>query len=239
MKFFKGFALAFNMLSILPIFKIHDFFKDINGYAVLSYPLVGFILGSVLWALHTLLTPYIPQQHLAIIIFGMWVLLTGALHLDGFCDSVDGLFVSKDKALKVMKDPHNGGMGMIFGGVFLILKASSLATFDTFYLLPVILMLSRFNASLAIYLYPYLSKKGIGSLAKWEFNQKLFFITVTYTLLLGMWICWGLVVMSLLVLFVSKYFFIKRYGGFTGDIYGFVIELTELILLNTVIIGLT
>ena len=237
-KIFKGFALAFNMLSIIPLFKIHNFFKGINGYAVMFYPLVGFILGSVLWGVYTILLPYIHPIHLGIIIFGMWVLLTGALHLDGFCDTIDGLFVSKEKALKVMKDPHIGGMGMIFGGVFLILKASTLATFNAFYMLPVILMLSRLNASIAIYLYPYLSQNGIGSLAKKEFDKKLFFITITYTLLLGMWVYWGLVVISLLVLFVSKYFFVKRYGGFSGDIYGFIIELTELILLNAIIVGL-
>lgn len=238
-KFFKGFSLAFNMLSIIPFFKTHDFFKGINGYAVMSYPLVGLILGFILWGIHSLLAPFIPSSHLGIIIFSMWVLITGALHLDGFCDTVDGLFVPKEKALKVMKDPHNGGMGMIFGGVFLILKASSLAAFNAFYLLPVILMLSRFNASLAIYLYPYLNKNGIGSLAKKEFNHNLFFITTLYTIIIGMWVSWSLVVISILVLLLSKYFFLKRYGGFTGDIYGFVIELTELTLLNVIIIGLT
>ena len=35
-----------------------------------------------------------------------------------------------------------------------------------------------------------------------------------------------------------KHFFIRRYGGFTGDIYGFTIEVTELILLNIILFGL-
>ena len=111
------------MLSILPFFKTHDFFKGINGYAVMFYPVVGFLLGTILYVIYLFLEPYMPQQHLGIIIFGMWVLLTGALHLDGFCDTIDGLFVPKEKALKVMKDAHIGGMGMIFGGVFIIIKA--------------------------------------------------------------------------------------------------------------------
>jgi cobalamin synthase len=45
-------------------------------------------------------------------------------------------------------------------------------------------------------------------------------------------------VSALLVLFVIKSFFIKRYGGFTGDIYGFSIEVTELILLNVILFSL-
>jgi len=236
-KIFQGFTLALNMLSILPFFKTHDFFKGINGYAVMFYPVVGFLLGVVLYVIYLFLEPYMPQQHLGIIIFGVWVLLTGALHLDGFCDTVDGLFVPKEKALKVMKDAHIGGMGMIFGGVFLILKASSMSHFESFYLLPFILMLSRFNATLAIYIYPYISKGGIGEMAKAEFGKnQLIFISVL-VLSLGMLTSITMLITSLLVLFVSAMFFKSRYGGFSGDMYGFVIELSELLLLNSVIVG--
>ena len=94
MRLFKGFALAFNMLSVIPFFKVHDFFKGINGYSAMFYPLVGFILGSILWATHSLLYNHMPSTHLAVVIFGMWVLITGALHLDGFSDTIDELFVS-------------------------------------------------------------------------------------------------------------------------------------------------
>ena len=45
---FKGFALAVSMLTVIPFFKVHDFNKGINGYAVMFYPLVGFLLGLIL-----------------------------------------------------------------------------------------------------------------------------------------------------------------------------------------------
>ena len=69
MKLLKGFALAWNMLSILPFFKVHNFFKGINGYSAMFYPLVGFILGSLLWAISFLLHGYVPTAHLSVIIF--------------------------------------------------------------------------------------------------------------------------------------------------------------------------
>ncbi len=145
MRILKAFALAFNMLSIIPFFKVHDFFKGINGLSAAFYPLVGFILGLMLWGIHSTLEGSIPTVHLSVIIFTLWILLTGALHLDGFSDSVDGLFVKREKALEVMKDSHVGGMGMIFTLVFLALKLSSVIHFEAFYLLPVILMYSRLN----------------------------------------------------------------------------------------------
>jgi cobalamin synthase len=164
--------------------------------------------------------------------------LTGALHLDGFSDTVDGLFVPKERAEAVMKDPHVGGMGMTFTVTFLIVKASALWFLETLWLLPVILMLSRFNAVLAIYLFPYIRKAGMSSLAKEEFTRNqllaalLFVVTV-----IAVTQSWLLLGFSLLALLLIKAFFVRRLGGFSGDIYGFTIEVTELLLLNILLFG--
>ncbi len=237
MRLFYGFALAFNMLTIIPFFKVHDFFKGINGYSAMFYPLVGFILGAILWATHTLLTPYLPETHLGVIIFALWVLLTGALHLDGFSDTLDGLFVDKTKALEVMKDSHVGGMGMIFTLVFLALKLSSIIHFQAYYLLPVILMFSRLNAVMAIYFYSYISS-GVGKLIKDELSKKYLFIALFYSLVIAYFFSFlTAFIVLIFVLFLIGKFFTKRLGGLNGDIYGFIIEVSELALLNAVIIS--
>ncbi len=235
---FKGFALCISMLTIFPFFKIHDFNKGINGYAVMFFPLIGFLLGSILWAIFELLSGNLASSHLGIIIFGTWILITGALHLDGLSDTIDGLFVNREKALEVMKDPHVGGMGMVFTIVFLILKASSLSVFEAFYLLPIVLMLSRFNAVVAIYLFPYITKDGMGALAKEELKTHQVLIALLYVIILSFSSLW-LIAISLSVLTLCAIFFIKRYGGFSGDIYGFSIEITELILLNTILVSIS
>lgn len=245
----KGFALAVSLLTIIPFFKIHDFFKGINGYAVMFYPLVGFILGSFLYYTYIFLplspegTSSLPNTHLehvhaGIIIFALWVVLTGALHLDGFSDTIDGLYVKQERALEVMKDPNTGGMGMIFSVTFLILKASSLANLDAMYLLPIVMMFSRLNIVLAIYNYPYVSPNGMSTLAKEELSKTQVIISVFYSLVLAyIFSALFLVIFALITLYLIKSFFIKRYGGFTGDIYGFSIEVTELILVNIIIFG--
>lgn len=226
------------MLTILPFFKIHDFFRGVNGFAVMSYPLVGALLGGILWLVYTLLLPFFPEAHLHIVLFVLWVLLTGALHLDGFSDTIDGLFVPAERAQEVMKDPHAGGMGMIFSITFLIFKASSLWFLDAIHLLPIVLMLSRYNAVLAIYLFPYIRKEGMSTLAKQEFTRTQLTVStlfvLTLVLLSGSWL---LLAASLSALLLVKRFFIRRLGGFSGDIYGFLIEVTELLLLNLLLVG--
>ena len=234
-RLFKGFALALSMLTTLPFFKVHDFYRGINGYAVMFYPLVGLLLGLILYALSLLLTPYMPHFHLAVTLFVLWVVLTGALHLDGFADTIDGFFVPKERALEVMKDSHVGGMGMVFTFLFLALKISSIVYFKAYYLLPIILMLSRFNATLAIYFGNYIGG-GMGLLAKQELNFFQLFIAFAFTLALSLYAnSFGMFVVSLLTLIVSAKFFSSRLGGLSGDIYGFIIEMSELVLLNYLI----
>ena len=237
MRLFQGFALAFNMLTVIPFFRVHDFFKGINGYSAMFYPLVGFILGSFLWLTHSLLESHLPSAHLSVIIFSLWVLLTGALHLDGFSDTVDGLFVSRDKAPVVMKDSHVGGMGMTFTIVFLSLKLSSIIYLEAYYLLPIILMFSRLNALFAIFFYNYISS-GVGKLIKDEFTAKHLFIATLFSLTVALvFSSLSLFFIAIVVMLICGRFFTSRLKGLNGDIYGFIIEVTELALLNYIIIS--
>lgn len=231
---FAGFSVAVSMLTILPFFRTHRFSKGTMGYAVMFYPLVGALLGGLLVLTYTLLLPYFPGPHLATFLLVLWVLLTGGLHLDGFSDTVDGLFVPKERAEAVMKDPHVGGMGMIFTALLLLFKGSALWYFDALWLLPLILVLARYNALLAIYLFPYIRKAGMGTLAKEEFTKRQLLVSTLLLLLLLLFTPqgWLLLAFSLLTLWLIARFFIKRLGGFSGDVYGFLIEVTELVLLN-------
>ena len=239
--FLRGFALAVSMLTTIPFFKVHNFYKGINGHAVMFYPLVGFFMGAILTSIFLLLKGTLPVIHLGIIIFSLLVVLSGAIHLDGFSDTIDGLFVPKERSLEVMKDPNTGGMGMVFSVVFLILKASSITSLlildeNTIYLLPIVLMLSRFNAVLAIYFYPYISKNGMAAMAKEELGFFQVFVAFCYVgILLVAFSKVYLIIVSLSTLYILGIFFMKRYYGFNGDIYGFSIEISELVLLNALL----
>jgi adenosylcobinamide-GDP ribazoletransferase len=87
------------------------------------YPVVGLLLGATLGLWAAALTAWLRSVSLAAFLTLLaWVGLTGALHLDGFCDLCDGLFGGATPAdrLRVMKDPHLGTFGLA-GGVLLLL----------------------------------------------------------------------------------------------------------------------
>ncbi|QOP40268.1 adenosylcobinamide-GDP ribazoletransferase [Sulfurimonas marina] len=236
MSYFKAFALAFNMFTIFPFFKIHTYEDGINGRSALFYPFIGLIIGFTVYGLYLLLHDYLPAPHLAVLLFGLSILFTGALHLDGLSDTIDGFFVNKEKALEVMKDSHVGGMGMIFTFVFLSLKLSSFIYFEAWALLPLVMLLSRLNATLAIYIFPYISS-GVGALIKQELKTTYVVIALLYSVVLSYLFSSTLMLLiSLVSMFIIAGLLIRRYKGLNGDMYGFIIEISELILLNYLII---
>jgi cobalamin 5'-phosphate synthase/cobalamin synthase len=236
---FSGFILAFSMLSTLPFLKIHNFFKGINGYAVMFYPLVGLFLGTLVSLFIYLLEPYLSNTYLFVLGFVLWVVLTGALHLDGVADVFDALFVPKSRRESVLKDPHVGAMGMIFTMLFILVKLFAFMQIQEIFLLPVVLMLARFNASLAIYIFPYVRQDGMASLAKSEFTLWQLFTSFLLVFIIGFLFSplWSLVMLVLMLLpLVIVYLVAKRaFGGFSGDFYGLLIESSEWVLLHVLI----
>ena len=233
----NAFVLAWNFLTIIPLAHRHEFRQEDMSLSLAFYPVVGFLLGAVLYLLSTLLEGSLPQNHLHVMLFVMLVIITGALHVDGFSDSIDALYVPKERVLEVMKDPHVGAMGVIFTATFLIAKASSFIYMEHLEYLLLILALSRYNALIAIYFFRYVSSGFSGS-AKEGFERVHFILATLFVTLLalifdnGLWI----MVSSVVTLVAIKYLFYKKIGGFSGDVYGLSIEVSELVMLNVAIV---
>ena len=100
------------------------------GRSLLWYPLVGLLLGLLLWGAHLLLgqTPALLQ---AAIILALWVGLSGGLHLDGLADTADawvGGFGDRERTLTIMKDPRSGPIAVVVLVLLLLLKFAALFT---------------------------------------------------------------------------------------------------------------
>jgi cobalamin 5'-phosphate synthase/cobalamin synthase len=234
----QGFILSLTLLSTLPFLHVHTFFKGINGYAAMFYPLVGFILGAILLLLSWLLTGVFEPTHSALIILACWVGLTGALHLDGLSDTIDALFVSKERRRAVLKDPHIGAMGVHFSLIFLLLKASALWHLHSLYLLPLIMMLARYNITVALRYFTY-NSEGMATLAKQELTAKQFFFSSCFVMAIALFYPQGVMLfaIALLYLWLISRWLIQKFGTLHGDGYGFIIETTELLLLHILLLG--
>ena len=110
----RPFLVALQFLTRLPIHLPETPDECEIGQSLLYYPLVGLLLGLILAALAWAIWDSSSMLHAALL--AAWVLMTGALHLDGFADSADawvGGQGSCERTLAIMKDPYCGPAGAV------------------------------------------------------------------------------------------------------------------------------
>jgi len=129
----KSFLLAMQFLTRIPIAYPFDpeadDYKELCGRSVLSYPLVGLVIGSLLAVSAMVLLPLFSAGYsvfiVAVLILIIWVMITGGLHLDGLADSADGWlggFGDPARTLEIMKDPRSGAAGVMVLALLLLFK---------------------------------------------------------------------------------------------------------------------
>ncbi|MEK1940892.1 MAG: adenosylcobinamide-GDP ribazoletransferase, partial [Pseudomonas sp.] len=94
------------------------------GRSLLWYPVVGLLIGLLLYGLDAVLNGAPVLLHAALIL-AAWVALSGALHLDGLADSADawlGGFGDRERTLSIMKDPRSGPIAVVTLVLVLLLK---------------------------------------------------------------------------------------------------------------------
>lgn len=236
---FDGFKIAWAMLTAIPVFKSFEFGTN-AGRSVAFYPLVGLLLGLIMWGLSVPVNYLLPETISSIALFAIYTLMYGALHTDGFIDTVDALisYKSPEEMVQIMKDPHVGAQGSVYLILFMLMKAALFTAVDpcTFVVVP---LLSRYSAVMAMSHFPYLSSGSMARVQN-EFLHKKHLIIASITLLisvafLGMNTLFLLPIAILWPLAVGSKLN-KKLGGLNGDTYGFLIETCELLLLLTLVI---
>jgi adenosylcobinamide-GDP ribazoletransferase len=239
-----SFWAALQFLTILPTPLRYKVTAKTYGQSLIYFPLVGLILGAILLGLHYILILILPSSIVNALLIIALVILTGAHHLDGFIDTCDGITAGKSikERLSIMSDSRVGAFGIVGAILLLLLKYASLSTAP---ILPALLLmptLSRWAMVSIIFTFPYAKRHGMGLAfkqgAKWQRLAIATIIALIVAVALLKW--WGLVLMAALwlIVFGIASYFRSRLGGLTGDTYGAINELAEvLVLLLLVLIG--
>lgn len=238
-----AFLAAFQFLTIAPPLIRRPFTPREMGRSVGFYPLVGLLIGAFLFGTNYLLGLLFPSLVRTALVLVIWVLLSGALHLDGFLDACDGLFggFTPESRLEIMRDERVGAFGLAGGVLLLIVKFSALGalagqTGDALLLAPV---LGRWAMACAVVVFPYGRSQGLGRDIKdqatlWDL------ILAAAVAFLAAWFISGITgLAAVIVAGISVWsvaaFTLKRIPGLTGDIYGAVNEIVEITCLLTLI----
>ena len=126
----RSFLVSLNFLTVFSFGKAT--FSDLGevGRSSWCFPFVGLIIGSILFLSNWFIGLFLQANIAAFITVGVWILLTGGLHLDGWTDCCDamGAAVSQERRAEIIKDSRLGSFGAM--GLFLILglKVACLST---------------------------------------------------------------------------------------------------------------
>ena len=229
------FLIALQFLTTFPIQLKEMPSKQQNGQSLLFYPLIGLIVGAILFAIASLLHA-LPIILLSSLLLVVWIWLTGGLHLDGLADTADawvGGFGDKERTLAIMKDPSCGPIGVLSLIILCLIKWSAIYVlieqqhYSALILFPI---LGRLAPLFLFLTTQYVREKGLGSSIA-EFIPKTVAVMVfalcllasVYFSLAGIFT--AMVFMMTLVYLRRK--FMQRIGGITGDTVGASIEICE------------
>lgn len=232
-EFWGEFWMAATFLTTLPA---PSFALPAGGLAVAArwFPLIGFIIGLLLWVVQSVGNRFFAPTLTGALVVVAWVALTGGLHLDGVADCCDGLLaaVSRERRLEILRDPRLGTFGGL--GLILTLLLKTLAAGSV----PAIALLLAPVWARWLLLFaarqPQARPEGMGA----DFAAGL---TLENIIIAGAWpvlllffgdarglVGAALEVMAMLALVQLAR---SRIGGVTGDVYGLVVEICEVMML--------
>jgi adenosylcobinamide-GDP ribazoletransferase len=237
-------AIAFLTRVPMPSRLLFDA-KDV-GRSARWFPLIGLMIGGILVAALQLFSLVFPALVTAFLIAAVEALLTGALHLDGLADSMDGFGGghTREDVLRIMRDHAIGTYGAVALVLAVAIKAATLAALierhgaaSWLALMP---MLGRWPVVLLSATQPYARRSDQegappgGAVSHFVGRVELVVASATALPIAFLLAQWRGVAAALLVIAVSWLwgrYCRRRIGGITGDTLGASVEISEALVL--------
>ncbi len=238
-----------SMFSRIPVPQV-EWNEENMKYMLCGFPLVGAAIGLLFWVWMWLCG--VLNFGLAVRAAGLTaipVLISGGIHLEGFCDTTDALAsrAEPERKRQIMKDSHVGAFAVIALGLYYLLYFAFCfelnITLRSLTLLSLSPVLSRSASGLTVIFFPSSKNEGLFrsfrdtadrtaaavvlfAFAVASMTLMLFYLPLAAMLMLL------LVAVALLALYLISW---RQFGGMSGDLAGWFLTVAELLML----IGLT
>lgn len=235
-------AVAFSMFSAIPMpqFVWDD---DSLRYMLVAFPLVGAVIGALAcgWAV---LCAHIavPVAVQALVLTALPLIVTGGIHLDGFCDTWDAMASRQDpeRMRQILKDPHMGAFGAMHLAMLLLAtfvlwqEVAAAGAVQSASMLPIVLgyMLSRSLAGFSVAAFPLAEGDGLArSFARAADRKRvrlgcaaLGVATALAIVALGEW---PVALAAGITCVWYRLLIVKRFAGLSGDLCGWFVQASE------------
>ncbi|MBQ9197817.1 MAG: adenosylcobinamide-GDP ribazoletransferase [Clostridia bacterium] len=246
MRLMASLAIAFSTYSRIPMPRV-EWSEENRRYALCFFPLVGLAVGAAealwLWLCQRLHLGGFLQGTVAA---SLPLLVTGGIHMDGFMDTCDALasWQPPEKRLEILKDSHIGAFAALWSGLYLLATAglySECAPRDALALTACFLLSRALSAVLAISVKqarPGGMLDGFSSTAAGNAVKicGILYAAIASTALVSHRGWLALPAAACVALYYRR-MAVKRFGGVTGDLAGWFLQMCELSCLAAIVLG--
>jgi adenosylcobinamide-GDP ribazoletransferase len=234
----NNFLLMIQLFTKFPIRKEIDFHQETFSKGVVYFSVIGLLIGGVAAAAAYLLNTTFNMETAALGMMFTVMALTGALHLDGLADTMDGILSARkrEQMLVIMKDSRIGTHGVLALVMTLALKYVFLLQVDpqVFHFMVLALpIVGRSTMGILLFGTRYAREEGLGNLFIGKTRPVDSLITGSLGLLMIFTVLGLKGILAFLLVIATMRLFrfhVERLlGGITGDVLGAVNELSELL----------
>ncbi|MBM6738151.1 MULTISPECIES: adenosylcobinamide-GDP ribazoletransferase [Clostridia] len=241
----NSFLVAFSMYSRIPVPQ-PDWERSSMDYVMCYFPFVGTVLGALAWLCFQGgrllgLSPLL----LGAVLTALPLWISGGIHMDGYMDTRDALAScgDKEKKLAILKDSHTGAFAVMGCGLYLLLSFGAWCAVKPGQGLLCVCLgytVSRTLSGLSVLCFPKAKKSGsyVTMFAKRASKGRAVLFLALLLVLEGVLLLWlggwrgGLSAAAAAAVFGWYYYMSrKQFGGITGDLAGYFVQLCELAVL--------
>ena len=234
--------IAFSMYSRIPVPQV-QWTKERMKYAMCFFPLIGAVIGlmeyGAILLFRTMGFPFLAQ----ILPVVIPVAVTGGIHMDGLLDVIDAKSShgETEKKLEILKDPHTGAFAIIGCGIYFLLYLAFFMEMRPV-MIPafcITFVITRALSGLSVVTFPMAKKSGLAAAFSDGAHKRVVGTVMVLYLIISLLAVWlltgvpavlGVFAMSSAV-FLNYYYMSKReFGGITGDLAGYFLQVLELVL---------
>lgn len=247
-----SFTIAWSMYSRVPMPQI-QWTRERMRYAMCFFPLIGVFTGGAVLCFF-LFSKHLGAGEIFVSLGGaaLPLLITGGIHMDGFLDTTDARrsFLSRERKLEILKDPHTGAFAVIGCSLYLISYAALFSELDIkgCLMFSGVFAAERAFSGMSVVSFPMAKSDGLAaSFAQASLKRTVRGVMAVYLAVCGLYFlavgktAFGSFLPGLFCIVISGAVFIwyyrlakKEFGGMTGDLAGYFLQSYELVLLFTV-----
>lgn len=250
-----SFVIAWSMYSRIPMPQI-QWTKERMRYTMCFFPLIGVLIGAAV-AGFVFLSEKLGAGEIFTALVGtaLPLVITGGIHMDGFLDTTDArrAFLPRERKLEILKDPHAGAFAIIGCGVYLVLYGALFSELDFrgCLLFAGTFAAERALSGMSVVLFPMARQDGLAaSFSQAALKRVVRLVMAGYLaasaaffLIISEWLFDSLIpgflclASSMLVFFWYYRMSVREFGGITGDLAGYFLQICELALLGASVLG--